>query len=409
MEIVSPEMLGLSSQRLARIKPAMQRYVDAGKSAGAVTLVARHGKIAHLECVGHADMESGRVMNADTLFRIYSMTKPITSAAMMMLFEEGRFRLTDPLYAYVPAFKDMQVLTNDKGDTVPAARPITIRDLFTHTAGLGYGIGSTGNPLSEQMYQQNYWMPILMNNGLTLNQLMDGVARMPLVSQPGEKWIYSIGIDVLGLLVQVISGMSFAAYLKRNLFEPLGMVDTDFYVPQDKRARLATVYGPENKNFPLPPTPEELAGPIGVVNAMKTNGSFDEPTNTPSGGGGLVSSTNDYLTFCQMMLNKGTLGGVRLLGRKTVEYMFTNQLRAGQFIDDGFTGFGLGGSVILETARAQRPCSVGTWSWGGAANTTFWVDPVEDLIGIFMTQFIPPGTHPIADDFANLVYQSLVD
>ena len=329
---------------------------------------------------------------------------------MMMLLEEGRYRLSDPLCAYVPAFKDMQVLTNSQGDTVPAKRPITIRDLFTHTAGLGYGIASTTNPLSEQMYREHYWMPILTNPAITLQELFDGIARLPLVGQPGDAWIYSVSIDVLGLLVEVISGMPFSAYLKRNLFEPLGMTDTDFYAPPEKLDRLATVYGPKTFDWPNAPTAEELAAGITPINAIMTNGSFTEPTNTPSGGGGLVSSTSDYFRFAQMVANRGTLDGERILGRKTVEMMFANHLPDGMTIaDDHANGFGLGGSVLLSPAKSQVLGSAGTWSWGGAANTEFWIDPQEDMVCLLMAQFIPGGSYPLNFDFRNLVYQALVD
>jgi CubicO group peptidase (beta-lactamase class C family) len=318
--------------------------------------------------------------------------------------------LSDPLYAYLPAFKDMQVLTNAAGDTVPAKRLITVRDLFIHTAGLGYGLGPS-NLLPEQMYQQNYWMPILSNPALTLRELFDGVAKLPLVSQPGAAWIYSVGIDVIGLLVQVISGMPFPAYLKRNLFEPLGMIDTDFHAPPDKLDRLATAYGPKNLKWPMSQaTAADLAVGIGPVDVIRTNGSFTEPTGVPSGGGGLISSTHDYYRFAQMLLNRGELDGVRLLGRKTVEMMFANHLPDGVYIaDDHANGFGLGGSVLLDVAKSQILGSVGTWSWGGAANTEFWIDPREDLIGLIMMQYMPTDVLPVNADFRNLAYQALVD
>ena len=403
MQMVSPELLGLSSQRLARIKPVMQRYVDENKYSGFITLVARHGQVAHMQAVGKADIASARPMAADTLFRIYSMTKPVTSAAALILFEEGRFRLSDPLYEYLPAFKDMQVYINTIGDTEPARRPITILDLFTHTAGLGYGIGSTTFPLSEQMYQERYWDPITANNGITLETLINNVAQFPLASQPGAAWIYSLSIDVLGLLIQVLSGMSLPVYLKRRLFDPLGMTDTDFYAPPDKLHRLATCYAPMQRDGDAP---DGLA----PIDAFVTSGSWIEPTNSPSGGGGLVSSTADYFRFAQMLASKGSLDGVRVLGRKTVEMMLANHLPPRVYTwDDPALGFGLGGSIVLDAAKTCEMGSPGTWSWSGAANTEFWIDPREDMVCMLMAQHRSDGPKPVNIDFRTLVYHALVD
>ncbi len=408
MEITSPELLGLSSHRLRRIKPVLQRYVDQGKFAGFITLVARHGKVAHYETTGYADIATAKPMPFDALFRMYSSTKPVTSTAMMMLFEEGRFRLSDPVYDYLPAFKTMQVFINAAGDTEPAQRAISIFDLFTHTAGLGYGIGSTTNALSEQLHRERYWSVLMANDGTTLETLINNVAQIPLVSQPGAAWIYSLGIDVLGLLVQVLSGMSLAAYLKRNLFDPLGMPDTGFYAPPDKVHRLATCYGPKIRDEANPLALSDLSDGIAPIDAFVTNGSWTEPTNSPSGGGGLVSSTADYYRFAQMLANKGALDGVRILGRKTVEMMFTNQLPAGM-ITSGLEGFGLGGSVQLAVPRMGALTSPGTWGWGGAANTEFWIDPVEDMVCLLNAQYLPGGSQFANIDFRNLAYAALVD
>ncbi|MCL4505357.1 MAG: beta-lactamase family protein [Chloroflexi bacterium] len=399
METSTPEDLGFSSQRLGRIDSVMQRYVDERKLAGMVTLVARHGKLAHLRKFGMADIEAARPMQFDTIFRIYSMTKTVTSVAALMLMEEGRFRLSDPLSAYLPAFKAMQVFVSADGDavrTVDADRPIAIHDLFIHTSGLGYGIGSSSNAAMEAQYQQYYWGRILGEPGLTLEDLIGGVARMPLLHQPGKAFVYSVGLDVLALLVKVVSGLPFETYLQRNLFEPLGMTDTAFYVPPEKLDRFAAVYGPD-----------EIKGLQPIV-AMLTNGSYTQPTLIPSGGGGLVSTARDYWRFAQMLLNKGDLDGVRVLGRKTVVFMMMNHLPVGLIpVDDPALGFGLGGSVLQDVARSRVLGSAGTFSWGGAANTEYWVDPAEGLVGLLMLQYMPGGTYPVGADFRNLVYQAL--
>jgi CubicO group peptidase (beta-lactamase class C family) len=399
MHSVEPESLGFSNQRLARIDTAMQRYVDEKKLAGIVTLVARCGKVVHFEKFGMADVEAGRPMQLDTLFRIYSMTKPITTTAALMLLEEGRIRLADPISRYIPAFKDVKVLDNTTGSGVrfvEAKQPITIHHLMTHTAGLSYGFDD--NVYIDELYRKHIWEPVETAPGLTLEEFVGEVAKLPLAYQPGTLYRYSVATDVLGFLVQVVSGMPFDEFLKQRIFEPLGMVDTDFYVPPEKIERFSTVYGPDEQ------------GGLKVVDASQAS-HYAMPARFVSGGGGLVSTAGDYLRFCRMLLNEGELDGERLLGRKTVELMTTNHMPIGvqPFPEDAFAGFGLGVSVRLELRQSRRLESPGTFGWGGAANTNFWIDPKEEVIGILMLQYMPSDTYPIVDDFRTLAYQALVD
>jgi CubicO group peptidase (beta-lactamase class C family) len=336
-------------------------------------------------------------MQSDTIFRIYSMTKPITSAAVLMLMEEGRLRLADPIAQYIPGFKDVKVLDSAPGSgvrQVSADRPITIRDLLTHTAGLSYGFDDV---YIDELYRKHIWGPKEANPDTTLADWISELARLPLASQPGTRFRYSVATDVLGYLVQVISGMPFEAFLKQRIFEPLGMSDTDFWVPPEKIARFAANYGPD---------PD--AG-LKVIDSPATS-HYTRPPKAPSGGGGLVSTTTDYLRFAQMLLNKGEVDGVRLLGRKAVELMTANHLPDGAHpFDDLSRGFGLGVGVLINLGKSQTLGSVGNYGWGGAANTNFWIDPQEDLLGILMLQFMPSDTYPIVADFRNLTYQALVE
>ncbi len=398
MNIVSPESVGFSAARLARINTLMQRYVDERKLAGMVTLVARRGQTVHFETCGLADIAAGAPMRRDTLFRIYSMTKPITSTAVLMLFEEGRFQLSDPVAQYIPAFADVKVLDNSAGSGVhyiAPVRPISIRDLLTHTAGLSYGFDE--NVYIDDLYRERVYALREANPDLTLEDFVQAIGKLPLAHQPGSAFRYSFATDVLGLLVQVVAGVPFEEFLRRRIFEPLGMVDTSFHVPAEQIGRFAATHGPDPEHG------------LAVTDAPATS-DFARPTRVPSGGGGLVSSTSDYLRFAQMLLNQGELDGARLLGRKTVELMAANHLPAGVHpFDETFRGFGLGVSVLLDPAQAQNLGSVGTYGWGGAANTNFWVDPQEQLIGILMLQFMPSDTYPVSPNFRTLVYQALVD
>ena len=398
MDKVTPESVGFSPLRLARIDAHMQRYVDDGKLSGIIAAIARRGQLAYREKFGQMDLEAGKPMELDTIFRIYSMSKPITSVAVMMLYEEGRFLLGDPVSRFIPGFKHTRVFareTESGFELENLAREITILDLLTHTSGLSYGF-EPDLVYVDKLYQQRIWDVRQGEREVTLEELVRELTRLPLAFQPGSAWHYSMATDVLGYLVQVVADMPFEQFLQERIFEPLGMPDTDFHVPEAKMDRFAAVYGPAE------------GGGIQALDTP-TGRDYTRPTQCPSGGGGLVSTTADYLRFAQMMLNRGELDGVRLLGRKTVEWMTINHLSPGLHPwEDAGRGFGLGVGVQIDAAR-QNLGSAGSYGWGGAAGTRFWVDPQEELIGLLMIQFIPGGHYPIQDEFAVLAYQALVD
>jgi CubicO group peptidase (beta-lactamase class C family) len=396
MKKVKPENVGMSSERLDRITPVLQRYVDEQKLAGFVALAARRGHMVYFEPVGYANLETGKTMQPDTLFRIYSMSKPITSAAVMMLLEEGLFHINTPVSEFAPWFKDCQVLVEYNGEMVlePVQNEINIRHLLTHSAGLSYGFED--NHYIDSLYRERMWKMEETNPNPTFEEFISPIASIPLAFQPGSAWRYSMATDVLGYVVEQASGKPFEIFLKERIFEPLGMVDTGFVVPPEKVDRFAVNYGPAED------------GGLKVVDNPATSHYLKAPT-APSGGGGLVSTAPDYLRFCQMMLNKGQLEGVRLLGRKTVEWMTRNHLPNDGRIDDPTQGFGLGFSILLEPALHPMLGSKGMYRWGGAANTKFWIDPEEQLIGILMLQLMPSDKYPVEQDYQNLVYQALVD
>jgi CubicO group peptidase (beta-lactamase class C family) len=394
----TPEKVGVSSARLSRIGPVMQRYVDESKLAGILTLIARRGRIVHLEKVGMMDIEANKPMQFDTIFRIYSMTKPITSVAVMMLYEEGCFQLGDPISRFIPDFQDVKVFAGETEsglELTEAEREITIWDLLTHTSGLSYG-GAEDSPV-DALYRKQIWERLEQKPETTLEDLVNTLTTLPLVHQPGAGWTYSMATDVLGYLVQVVSGMPFDEFLKGRIFEPLGMVDTDFYVPPEKIDRFAANYGPAED------------GGLKVIDRPSSS-QYAKPTTHPSGGGGLVSTAADYIRFAQMLLNRGEYDSLRLLGRKTIEFMTTNHLADGLHpFEDQAYGFGLGFDVRTSVARSQIMGSVGSFGWGGAANTNFWVDPQEELIGLLMLQFMPSGHYPVTPDFRVLTYQAIID
>ena len=395
METCSPDQVGFSAERLKRINSGMQRYIDQKLIAGIVTLVARRGSVVHFEKFGLQDIETNEPMELDTIFRLYSMAKPITSVALMMLYEHALFHLTDPVSKFIPEFKKVKVLVNE-GELADLTREITIHDLLTHTAGLSYG-DEEDSPVDELYRQAD-----LFSAGITLQEMIRRLSDLPLAHQPGQVWRYSVATDVVGYLVEVISGTSLADFFEEEIFQPLGMVDTAFPVPPEKVHRFATLYGPTEDStlevLDRPATSEWLA-----------------PVRLYSGGHGLVSTTAHYLRFAQMVLNKGELDGVRLLGPRTMELMTTNHLplallpmAMGEEQMPGF-GFGLGFSVMMDVARSGMMGSVGLRGWGGNASTRFWVDPQEQLIGILMLQLLPSDTYPIRNDFRTLVYQALFD
>jgi CubicO group peptidase (beta-lactamase class C family) len=396
MQTTNPEEVGFSVERLERVTAGMQGYIDRRELAGTVTAVMRCGKLAYFHTAGMANLETGQPMQPDTLFRIYSMTKPVASVAVLMLFEEGRLRLTDPISRFIPAFdRKMQVAVNpDVGpDCIEANRPITVRDLLTHTAGLSYGFDEES--YLDKLYREQVWEVLESNREMPPTQLIEAIASLPLAHQPGSAFRYSMATDVLGHMVTLIAGMPFGDFLQTRIFDPLGMVDTFFCVPEEKRHRLAGVYNP-SKNEGL----EQVKPSNETV--------YTNPRCFQSGGGGLVSTASDYLLFSQMLLNRGELNGQRLLGRKTVELMISNHLPPGVHpFDDRSCGFGLGVNVVLDIASTQNLGSVGRFGWSGAASTNFWIDPIEELIGLFLTQRMIETT--AVDDFRNLVYQALID
>jgi len=387
----------LDHGRSARIDRALKKYVDAGKIAGVLGMVAHRGETVYSQCYGMQNIEAKRPMADDTIFRIYSMSKPITSVAVLMLYEEGCFHLTDPISRFIPAFRDMYVLkrsTSEDMELSKAQTEITIWHLLTHTAGLSYGFDAK-DPL-DKLYQDRLWAHIQQHPETTLAEVIGLLATLPLAHEPGTAWRYSMATDVLGYLVQVVSGRPFDVFLKERIFDPLGMTDTDFYAPPEKHERLAAVYGPGED------------GKLRVVGDPVT-GRFTQPTKCPMGGGGLVSTASDYMRFSQMLLNMGELEGCRLLGHKTIELMTQDHLGPELSLPDSpGHGFGLGVSVLTDLARTRTLGSVGSYGWGGAANTNFWIDPHEQLIGLLMLQFMPSGTYPIVPDFRVAVYQALL-
>lgn len=404
METVTPEQVGLSSQRLARLAPLMQSYVDQGKLAGLITLVARRGQVAHLQCFGQADIAAGKPMQPDTILRIYSMTKPVTSVALLMLYEEGRFQLDDPVAEFIPAFKEMWVCLDEAAGggsiVTPAERPVTIRQLLTHTSGLCYP-NPKGSPAERLLWRSDQEAENTTPEE-TLAEWVPRLAGVPLAWQPGSRWQYGFSTDVLGYLVEVISGLPFDRFLQERIFSPLGMVDTGFTVPPEKLDRLATLYGPAQE------------GGLKVLDGAPAS-EYARPRRFFSGGSGLVATTGDYLRFAQMLLNRGELDGVRLLGRKTVELMTMNHLPAA-LLPYGFgdnalqhgRGFGLGVFVVMDVAQHGLLGSVGNYGWSGAAQTHFWVDPQEELIAMVMPQYMPEDRdYPLREQFRVLVYQAL--
>lgn len=398
-----PEDVGLSSSRLARVDAWMDRLVSDGKLPGVSVVVARRGRVAYSRCTGLADIARGTAMAPETLVRIYSMTKPLTSVAIMMLYEEGRFQLDDPISRFLPSFANQRVFVGGnrgKMDTVPAMRDITFRDLLTHTSGLTYGF--MNSTLVDAAYRDTG--VDFQTSDATLGEVVDRAAALPLLAQPGAEWNYSIATDVLGHLVAVISGQSFDSFMMERIIGPLGMTDTAFHVPPEKLSRFAANYA---------------RGPQGLVQIDDPATSrFASTGKICSGGGGLVSTTGDYLKFCHMMLNKGSVAGTCLLGRKTVELMTTNHLRGdmaamGQprFSESSYegVGFGLGFSVMLDPAKAQVLGTQGEYAWGGAASTAFWIDPAEDMAVILFTQLTPSSTYPIRRELRVLTYQAVVE
>ena len=423
LPLSKPDRQGFSSERLDRITEHMNAKVEDGTMAGGMGVIVRNGKIIYQQTYGFADREAGTKMQNDAVYRIYSMSKPITAVALMILYEEGKFRLNDPIARYMPEMANLEVALSTAGtnmvsdgttsrtigsgdDTLvgqtrkPSRQP-TVRDLLRHTAGLTYGV--FGNTEVDQRYRKAG----LLGNNMSLKEFTTALGQIPLQYDPGKQWHYSVGVDVQGRLVEALSGMSFGEFLKERIFEPLDMPDTDFQVNENNKSRLTQIYQPKGikpGSFFSPSTAPGLEVANAAVSERYINGGKFE-----SGGGGLLSTARDYLRFSQMMLNGGELDGIRLLSPKTVELMTANHLGN---IAMGFgrrgTGFGLGFGIVLDPGEVGEVSSAGEYNWGGAAGTRFWIDPEEELIGLFMVQSIPHRTR-LAGDFKVLVYQALVE
>jgi len=393
--------------RLERLDRHFERYVEDGRLAGWQLLIARDGHVVHAARHGLRDLEAGLPVEEDTLWRIYSMTKPVTSVAAMMLYEEGAFELKDPVHRYLPAFRDMRVYRSGSSlnpATEPAVEPIRMWHLLTHTSGLTYGWQRAH--AVDAMYRDagfEWGTP----PGVDLETCCERWASLPLLFQPGREWAYGVSTDVVGRVVEVLSGQTLDAFLAERIFEPLGMTDTGFSVAEADAGRLAALYSPH---------PE-----TGLATRNDALGrAILQPPGAPSGGGGLASTAADYHRFAQMLAREGELDGVRLLGPRTVRMMASNHLPGGADLErfgrplfaettfDG-VGFGLGFSVVLDPVAARFPSSRGEFAWGGAASTAFWVDPVERMTVLFLTQLLPSSTHPIRSQLHQLVAQALLD
>jgi CubicO group peptidase (beta-lactamase class C family) len=408
---VDPADVGLDPDRLRRIDRHFARYVDDGRLPGWLITVSRHGRLAYVSCYGSRDAEAGLPAEPDTLWRIYSMTKPITAVAAMMLYEEGAFELTDPVSAFIPSFADVRVYSGGsdlRAVTVPAAEPVRIWHLLTHTSGLTYGFHRV-HP-ADAMHRAAGFDGGPLPAGVDLAQACDIWAGIPLLFQPGTAWNYSVSTDVLGRVVEVASGMPLDEFFATRIFGPLGMTDTGFFAPPDQLPRLAALYG---------------LGPGGK--AARLDALAEEVRKRPdmlSGGGGLVSTAADYHRFTQMLVGRpespaGELAGVRLLSPRTVSYMGRNHLPGGADLETfgrplfaespmRGSGFGLGFAVVIDPVPGKVLCSPGELSWGGAASTAFFIDQAEELTASLFTQLIPSSAHPLRSQLRQLVYQALV-
>ena len=414
--MATPEQVGLSSERLARLDGVMKkRYVDSGMLPGIMTQIYRKGQHVHTGMAGHMDLERSKPMQEDAIFRIYSMTKPITAVALMILVEDGLIGLDDDVQTYIPEWKGLGVYASGVSTlvpgmpesfmTTPAARPMKVIDLATHTAGLTYGF--LMRTAVDAAYRRHKINDFQTPGGL--EGMIQQLAGLPLEFSPGTRWNYSISIDILGYLIEKVSGMAFGEFLRTRLFEPLGMVDTGFHCPPEKISRFSSCYVPgDNGGLKL------------QDDAQKS--SYAKPPLLESGGGGLVSTTHDYMRFCQMMVRGGALDGVRILSPKSVALFSLNHLPgnqdltelapAGAFSESGYSGIGfsLGCGVNIDVAKTRLPGTLGEYFWGGAASTAFWIDPKEDLTVVFMTQVIGTDARlTLRRDLRTLVYSAMTE
>ncbi len=393
LDTVDPAEVGLSAERLERLDAGLQGLVDDGSIAGVVALVARHGKIAFADVAGVKNVDTGSAMTRDSIFRIFSMTKPITGVAMMMLYEEGKWRLNDPVERYIPEFADLKVYAGENPDgsmrLEDPDHPITMRELMTHTAGLGYVLNPR-HPVNQRFLEQR-----VLNPTEELQVMIDKLAGIPLLAQPGQRWIYSVAVDVRGYIVEKLSGQPFEQFLQERIFDPLGMVDTKFYVPEANVDRIA-----------LRHTIDESGSLV-----LDSRGDpFTSNPAGPSGGGGLFGTADDYIRFAQMLLNGGEFDGQRLLAPRTVEMIRTNHLSAGA-TENMRAGMGFGMDVMIydDPAAAGEPHGTGTYYWLGIDGTWFWIDPAHDLVFVGMLQHRGPNqqyTHGVS---RNWVYQAIMN
>ena len=397
-----PEMVGFSSERLAKLDSSMKSLIDSKKLAGMVTLLARHGKVVEEKAYGYADVASQKPMQKDTIVRIYSMTKPITGIAMMMLYEEGKWKPSDPIARYIPEFRDLKVYSGVDKDGKPnldkPGHAPTMGELMSHSAGFTYGVfGST--PV-DKMYQEAQLL-----GAPTLQEFIERVSKLPLLYQPGEGWVYSVSVDIQGYLVEKLSGKPFADFLRERIFLPLGMKDTGFYVPADKLDRVATIY----------------QGDAAAATAMPRDPGISQPPGMPSGGGGLYSTAGDYLRFAQMVLNGGELNGVRLVAPSSIELMRTNHVSdevknarkfgIGLYQMQPGLGFGYDFAILEDPLRLGSTAGKGSFLWDGVAGTWFWIDPTNDVVfvGIVQRWLLAPGTPDVENLSRALTYQALVN
>src|SRR5580765_2909456 len=397
----SPASAGMSAERLARIDNLINEYIDKKWVAGATVLIARNGKIIYYKGLGYDDIDKKTPMKKDAICRIASQTKAITSVAVMMLYEEGKILLNDPVSKYIPEFKNPRVLdkfnpADTTYTTVPAKREITIHDLLTHTSGIAYA--QIGSKESNAIYYKAGVVGGIGVDKIVLGDKMKILGGLPLMHQPGEKWTYGLNTDLLGYLIEVVSGMSLDEFFKKKIFEPLGMKDTYFYLPKQKRNRLATLYSEDStKHIIKDGETYELNGTM-YVNYPAMNGTYY------SGGGGLSSTAYDYSVFMQMLLNGGEYNGKRILSRSSIRMMTSNQIGDIDFGDDKF---GLGFGIVTERGAAKTPVSPGTFSWGGMFSSSYWIDPKEKIIAQFFLQQFPNSHGEIHDKFKILVYQAI--
>jgi CubicO group peptidase (beta-lactamase class C family) len=399
LESASPEEVGVSSDRINRLTNVMQEYVDQNKMSGAVALVARKNKIIYYNAVGKSDLENDRMMNKDAIFRIASQTKAIVSVGIMILQEEGKLLISDPLSKFIPEFKESTVaVSSDDGNykIVKSKREITLRDLLTHTAGIGYGQGIASDLWAEAGIQGWYFA----NRDEPIIETVKRMANLPNDAHPGEQFVYGYNTDILGAVIEIVSGESLASFLQTRILNPLKMMDTHFYLPKVKEDRLATVYSSTNDGIKRAPDKGTMISQGAYVNG---------PRKSYSGGAGFLSTAKDYAQFLQMMLNGGTYDGNRILSRKSIELMTTDHLGSVSFPWSEGTGFGLGFSIATDIGIRGQMGSLGEYGWGGAYHSSYWVDPNEELIVVYFTQLIPAQN---IDDHGKLrtqVYQAIID